>query len=372
MKSLGFGCMRLPLIDHEFSNVDKDIVSEMFDLFLESGFSYVDTAWFYHDGNSERAIRECLVERYAREAFQLADKMPVVLLKNESELSEYFNRQLERCGVDFFDYYLLHDLGKKHYEIARRFHAFEFLSGLKQDGKVKNIGFSFHDTAEVLDQILTAHPEVDFVQLQINYLDWDSMGVQSRLCYETAVKHGKQIIVMEPVKGGTLAKVPEDVEKMFREYAPENSAASWAIRFAASLENVVMVLSGMSDMAQMRDNTAYMENFKPLNQEERVIIGKAADIIRRNTAIPCTGCSYCTVNCPENIAIPKYFSLYNTDMQEMKGKAWTPQGFYYNNLALQYGKAGDCVKCGKCEEMCPQHLKVRELLETVAEHFEMR
>lgn len=370
MKPLGFGCMRLPIINNKFSNVDKDAVSEMFDYFIKNGFSYVDTAWFYHNENSERAIKECLVKRYPRETFQLADKMPVVLLNEEAELSYYFNKQLEKCGIEFFDYYLLHDLGKKHYEIAERIHAFEFISKLKQEGKVQHIGFSFHDTAEVLDEILTAHPEVDFVQLQINYLDWDSIAVQSRLCYETAVKHGKSVIVMEPVKGGTLANIPEAAENILREYAPECSVASWAIRFAASLENVIMVLSGMSNMEQLKDNIAYMKNFKPLNDKEIEIINKTVDIIRSNTAIACTACSYCTLKCPKNIAIPKYFSLYNTDMQEIKGKAWTPQSFYYNNLTLQFGKASDCIKCGKCEEMCPQHFKIRELLETVAVHFE--
>lgn len=370
MKRLGFGCMRLPVVNDEFSNVDKAAVAEMFDYFIQSGFSYVDTAWFYHDGYSERAIKECLVDRHPRDCFLLADKMPVVLLKDEAELPVYFNKQLEKCGVSFFDYYLLHDMGKEHYELAERLHAFEFISKMKREHKAINIGFSFHDTAEVLDEILTKHPEVDFVQLQLNYLDWDSIAVQSRLCYETAVRHGKQIIVMEPVKGGTLANIPEAAERIFKKHDPERSNASWAIRFAASHENVIMVLSGMSNMEQMTDNISYMKNFKPLSDDEFALINKAVEIIESNVAISCTGCSYCTLNCPKNIAIPKYFSLYNTDMQEIEGKAWTPQGFYYNNLVLQFGKASDCIQCGQCEKMCPQHLQIKELLSTVAEHFE--
>ena len=370
MKPLGFGCMRLPLINNEFSNIDKTVVCEMFDYFIENGFSYVDTAWFYHNENSERAIKECLVERYPRERFQIADKMPVVLLKEEAELPVYFAKQLEKCGVDFFDYYLLHDMGKEHYALAEKIHAFEFISKMKQENKVSNIGFSFHDTADVLDEILTKHSEVDFVQLQLNYLDWDSIAVQSKLCYETAMKHGKPVIVMEPVKGGTLANVPEAAERIFKDFAPNSSVASWAIRFAASQENVIMVLSGMSNMEQMTDNVSFMKNFIPLNADETALVNKAVEIIKANVAIPCTGCSYCTLHCPKNIAIPKYFSLYNTDMQEMKGKEWTPQGFYYNNLSLQFGKASECIQCGKCEKMCPQHLHIRELLNTVAGHFE--
>lgn len=370
MKPLGFGCMRLPVINNEFSNVDKASVSAMFDCFISNGFSYVDTAWFYHNENSERAIKECLVDRYPRESFQLADKMPVVLLNDEAELPAYFEKQLEKCGVEFFDYYLLHDMGKEHYALAEKIHAFEFISKMKKEHRVTNIGFSFHDTADVLDEILTAHPELDFVQLQLNYLDWDSIAVQSKLCYETAVRHGKPVIVMEPVKGGTLARIPEAAERIFKEYAPERSNASWAIRFAASHKNVIMVLSGMSSMEQLTDNISCMKSFKPLSTDEFALINKAAEIIKSNVAISCTGCSYCTLNCPEKIAIPKYFSLYNTDMQEMEGKAWTPQGFYYNNLTLQFGKASNCIQCGQCEKMCPQHLPIKELLNTVAEHFE--
>ncbi len=231
------------------------------------------------------------------------------------------------------------------------------------------MGFSFHDNAELLDKVLTEHPEMEFVQLQINYLDWDSEGIQSRKCYEVATKHNKPVIVMEPVKGGTLANVPEGVAKAFTEYNKDMSIPSWAIRFVASLPNVKMVLSGMSNMEQLLDNTGYMESFIPLNNEEQQLVANAVKIINESIAIPCTGCSYCTDGCPMKIAIPKYFSLYNADKQEIEGKMWTPQGEYYDRLTNNFGKASDCVGCGQCERACPQHLPIIDNLKEVAKHF---
>lgn len=244
------------------------------------------------------------------------------------------------------------------------------VTGEKRQGLVKHIGFSYHDNAELLDQVLTEHPEMEFVQLQINYLDWDSAGIQSGKCYETAVKHKKPVIVMEPVKGGTLANVPEGVERLFKDVHPDWSVSSWAIRFAASLDNVMMVLSGMSSMEQLLDNTEYMAEFQPLNAEEQQTIREAAAMINSNIVIPCTGCSYCTDGCPMKIAIPKYFSLYNADLQEIKEKGWTPQGEYYDRLTGTFGKASACVACGQCEGVCPQHLPIIEHLKEVAAHFE--
>lgn len=372
MEKLGFGMMRLPLLNEDdAASVDMEQVKEMVDAFLERGFTYFDTAYMYHDGTSEVVAREALVKRHPRERFTLTTKMPTMFLEKEGDMERIFAEQLEKCGVDYFDYYLLHNLGVSHYAIAQKFDGFGFIAKMKAEGKVKKTGFSFHDNAELLDEILSAHPEVDVVQLQINYLDWDSAGIQSRLCYETAWRHGKEIIVMEPVRGGALAKLPERAEQLFREHTPQNSPASWAVRFAAGHEGVFMVLSGMSDMDQLLDNTAYMKDFKPLSEEEQKIVARAVDEINASIAIPCTACGYCTGGCPKSIPIPKYFTLYNAEKQIYK-KGFSLQRLYYGNYAKIYGaKASDCVNCGQCEEQCPQHIPVMEHLKEVAQYFEI-
>ena len=370
-KKLGFGLMRLPLTNpDEASSIDVEQVKDMVDAFIENGFTYFDTAWMYCGFQSECAAKEALVDRYPRDSYTLADKLHAGYIKTREDRDKIFNEQLRKTGVEYFDYYLLHDIGVDHYKIYQELDCFTWLKEKKEQGLVRHIGFSFHDSAKMLDQVLTEHPEVEFVQLQLNYLDWDSEGVQSRKCYETAVKHGKPVIVMEPVKGGTLAKVPERAEKMFKEYHPDMSVPSWAIRFAASNEHVMMVLSGMSNMEQLQDNMSYMADFQPLNEEEQEIIRKAVEIINSGIEIPCTGCSYCTEGCPQNIAIPKYFSLYNADLQECEEKGWKPQGEYYDRLTKTFGKASDCVECGQCESVCPQHLPVIRHLKEVAARFE--
>lgn len=370
-KKLGFGLMRLPLNNpNDAGDIDIETVKKMVDEFIENGFTYFDTALMYCAGKSEAAAKEALTSRYPRNAYTLATKLHADFFNTLEERDEVFAGQLEKTGVDYFDYYLLHDVGADHYKKYTALDCFNWLSEKKKAGLVKNIGFSFHDSAELLDRVLTEHPEVDFVQLQINYLDWDSEGVQSRKCHEVAVKHGKKIIVMEPVKGGTLAKVPAEAEKLFKENNSEVSVPSWAIRFAASCENVFMVLSGMSTPAQLSDNISYMRDFKPLNSDELALVKKAADIINKNIAIPCTGCSYCTEGCPMKIAIPKYFSLYNSDLLESKDKDWTPQGEYYDRLTTIFGKASECIGCGQCEGVCPQHLPIIDNLKEVAAHFE--
>ncbi|MBQ7466104.1 MAG: aldo/keto reductase, partial [Oscillospiraceae bacterium] len=313
-KKLGFGAMRLPLTNRDDpASIDHAQVERMVDTFMERGFRYFDTAYPYHEGCSETALRQALVARYPRDSFLLADKMPILQVKGTEDYQRFFDTQRERCGVDYFDVYLLHNLGRDRYPNTEKFGGFAFLRRLKEQGLAKNIGFSFHDDADTLDRILTDHPEVDVVQLQINYLDWDGAVAQSGRCYETAVRHGKEVIVMEPVKGGQLARLPENAMDLFRRHYGEGcpSPASLAVRYAASLPGVKVVLSGMSDLDQLTDNTGYMQDFRPLDEGEQALARSIAGELKKAIRVSCTGCRYCMEVCPMNIAIPDYFGLLN-------------------------------------------------------------
>ena len=315
MNRFGFGAMRLPLINpDDKQSIDMDELKRMVDIYMEAGFTYFDTAFPYHDQMSETALKEALVDRYDRDKYVFADKMPTVLIKSGEEYPLYFNKQLEKTGVGYFDYYLMHNMGRDRYYNTDKCGGFEFAKKMKAEGKIKNFGFSFHDDAQFLDMILTNHPEVDFVQLQINYLDWENDIIQSRLCYETARRHNKPIAVMEPVKGGTLANLPKEAENILREYNKEASPASYALRFAANLDGVFMVLSGMSNCEQVLDNTKIMARPQPLNDKEKELLKEVVAIINKRTAIPCTSCGYCMEVCPKNINIPGLFALYNNSV----------------------------------------------------------
>ena len=373
MKKLGFGLMRLPLSDpKEQSRVDLEQVCAMADTFLDRGFTYFDTAYVYHKGESERVAKEAIVKRHDRNSFTLATKMPIFNFKSgdgPEKLDAYFAEQLEKCGVDYFDYYLLHSLDAGSYETVQRLDAFGWGMKERAAGRIKRLGFSFHDKAEVLDRILTDHPEAEFVQLQINYLDWEDERVQSRKCYETARRHGKEVVIMEPVKGGKLANLPEEAAALLRQAHPDWSPASWAVRFAASLEGVLVVLSGMSNQEQMEDNSAYMQDFQPLNAQETGLLEQAAKILSALPAIPCTACRYCVDGCPVSIPIPEYFALYNEDQLNLREGRPVDRGAY-QKLAADGGLASACVGCRQCEHACPQHLNVTGWLERVAKTYE--
>ncbi len=371
MKKFGFGLMRLPLLDsNDQTSIDIETVKVMADKFLASGFTYFDTASCYHNGHSEIAFREAVAKRYPRDSYTITDKLSLFMIRDgEAGFQPFFEEQLRRLGVDYMDYYLIHTLDRNSFRHAEENHAFEFISRLKAEGRVKHIGFSFHDKAFVLDEILGKHPEIEFVQLQINYLDWEDHNVESHRCYEVAKKHGKPVIVMEPVKGGSLVNVPAAAKKLFTEYNPGLSVASWAIRFAASLGSVVMVLSGMSNIEQVDDNLSYMKDFRPLSSEEEAVIGEAREIIVESVTVPCTACRYCVEDCPKKIAIPEYFKLYN-DLKRIGAEHGEAVKAEYAELTKTHGKASECVKCGKCEEHCPQHLDIRKFLEAVAGNVE--
>lgn len=368
-KKLGFGLMRLPLTDaNDKGSIDIEALKEMVDAFIEQGFTYFDTAWMYCAFKSENAVKEALTDRYPRDRYTLTTKLHASYLKKKEDRDRIFEEQRQKTGVEYFDYYLIHAIDQELYSIYNEMDCFNWLIEKKKQGLVKHIGFSYHDSAEFLDQVLTEHPEMEFVQLQMNYLDWESAEVQSRKCYEVAIKHGKPVIVMEPVKGGILADVPAEVRESFAAYHPDLSVPSWAIRFVASLDNVAMVLSGMSNMEQLMDNISYMKEFVSMNAEETELVHKAAEMIKDSIAIPCTGCSYCTEGCPMQIAIPDLFRVYN---KSKRGEITDVEANEeYRQLTESGGKARECLACGQCQVACPQHLEIINYLKDVAKCME--
>ena len=364
--NFGFGCMRLPMKDGQ---VDKEEFSRMADDFITSGLNYFDTAHGYLGGLSETAIRDCVVKRYDRSKFLLTDKLTTVFFQKEEDILPFFENQLKWCGVDYFDFYLMHAQDHDNYQKYKRCRAYEIGWQLKQEGKIRHFGISFHDKADVLDMILTEHPEVEVVQIQFNYVDYEDASVESRKVYEVCEKHGKPVIVMEPVKGGSLVKLPAEADKILRDLHG-GSNASYALRFAASFPNMSMVLSGMSNMEQMQDNLSAMRDFEPLNEKEMNAVHRVCEIFRSLNLIPCTGCRYCVEEsqCPKGIRIPDMFSSLNAHEAFHN---WNT-AYYYNNVITGdgHGKASECIRCGKCEKVCPQHLPIRELLKKVASTFE--
>ena len=363
-KNFGFGCMRLPMLN---GKVDIEQTKLMVDNFIAGGFNYFDTAHGYISGCSETALKTCLTSRYSRDKYLLTNKLTSNFFESQEDIRKVFESQLEACGVTYFDFYLMHAQNKDNFEKYKRCKAYETAFELKKEGKVKHVGLSFHDRAIVLDKILTEYPEVEVVQIQFNYLDYEDQAVESRKCYEVCVKHHKPVIVMEPVKGGHLINLPLEAKPFITELGV--TPANLAIRFAASFTNVFMVLSGMSNLEQLNENIAFMADFKPLNTKERNAALVISGIIKGQNLIPCTACRYCIDGCPKAISIPDLFACLNA---KKHFNDWNADYYYHNVHTKDHGKASECLKCGKCEKVCPQHLPIRELLLAVVKEFEKR
>lgn len=363
-KKLAFGCMRLPM---NGDKVDEEQFCKMIDRFIDEGFNYFDTAHGYLDGKSELALKTCLTSRYPRKSYILTNKLTDTYFNKQEDIRPFFENQLKWCGVEYFDFYLMHAQGTINYGKFKKCKAYETAFELKSEGKIRHVGISFHDTADVLEQILTEYPQIEAVQIQFNYLDYDDPSVQGRKVYEICRKFGKPVLIMEPVKGGNLVNMPKEA-KTILEDLNGGSPASYAIRFCAGFEGVVSVLSGMSNLQQLEDNISYMKDFHPLDNTELKAVQKVCDILNSKNLIACTACRYCTAGCPKRISIPDLFSCMNA--KALNPNDWNPN-FYYESVHTQNGrKASDCIKCGKCEKICPQHLPIRNLLEDVAKTFE--
>ena len=366
---LGFGLMRLPTLPGGTDkDIDIELVKKMVDLYLERGYTYFDTAFMYHGGMSEEALRQAVVERYPRERYTVTDKMPLWDIKGKQDYENIFQTQLKRTGLSYFDYYFLHGIGEGSLETLDKTGGWDYMKELKERGLVKHIGFSFHSPAACLEKILDAHPEVELVQLQINYVDWESESVQSRLCYEACQKHNVPITIMEPIRGGSLAAMHPDAAKIISDYSPDKSPAYWALRFCASLNGLIACLSGMSNLEQVDENTRVMKDMEPLTEAYRAMLGEVVKKLESLPTIPCTGCKYCITNCPKEIPTPAIINMLNeyTKYQNLRGSKRS----YGMMTGRGGGKASDCIGCKSCEDHCPQHLPITELLKKAADLFE--
>lgn len=363
-KNFGFGCMRLPMNE---AQVDYQRCNRMFDTFMDAGFNYFDTAHGYMDGKSEGILQKCLTSRYPRESYVLTNKLSTPFFHKQEDIRPLFQSQLEACGVDYFDFYLMHAQDKELFEKYKKCKAYETALELQAEGKFKHFGISFHDKAEVLEQILTEYPQIEVVQIQLNYVDYEDVAVDSKRVYEVCRKYRKPVIVMEPVKGGCLVNLPEEAKAIF-DCIGSDSYASYALRFAASFEGVIMVLSGMGTLEMVEENIACMGNFQPLNEHEQEAVRRVCRIFKAQDLIACTACRYCTDSCPQDIPIPDIFACLNS---RKTFHSWNP-AYYYSVNTHGRGKAGDCVACGNCEALCPQHLPIRALLQTAATEFEKK
>ena len=365
----GFGCMRLPTTDeNDTTKIDQDLFNEMVDIYMEKGFNYFDTSYAYHNGASEVAIRKAVVERYPRESFQICDKMPTWALTSQEDNQKFVNEMLERLGIDYFDVFFIHNINVPWLKLAEKCNTFEFIEKMKEEGTAKKIGFSFHDNAKLLKEVLDRYGDIiDIVQLELNYLDWEDSSIESRKCYDLCVEHGLDVYVMEPLKGGVIVNLPEPIQNEFKEFNPDKSIASFALRFCASLENVKIVLSGMTKMDDLMDNCKTFENFEVLSDEEGEFLEKMALKLKENVAVPCSECGYCIKVCPEMIPIPEYFHLYNTSKNQPESNIYR---LYYDKLGEEKVPADECTYCGTCLDHCTQQIDIPEELEKLCEHFE--
>lgn len=365
----GFGCMRLPLTDENNpASVDQELFNQMVDRYMEKGFNYFDTSYAYHGGVSETAIRKAVVERYPRESFQICDKMPTWALTSEEDNDKFVNEMLERLAIDYFDVFFIHNINVPWLKLAEKCNTFEYIKKMKENGVARKIGFSFHDDSKLLKKVLDKYGDfLDIAQLELNYLDWDDPSIEARKCYELCVEHGLDVYVMEPLKGGVIVNLPDEIKNDFEEFNPDKSIASFAIRFCASLDNVKMVLSGMSKMSDLDDNIDTYENFEPLTDNESEFLENMALKLREKVAVPCSECGYCIDACPEMIPIPEYFNIYNTSKNQPQSNIYR---LYYDKLGDEKVPASECTYCGTCIEHCTQKIDIPEELEKLCEHFE--